>query len=92
MVSEQFGLLRFAASHPFHDETVERMGHPQGGGRLKGGPPAFKRSRAGAPGLGFETWETTNLLRADSERLLHAMLFFLFFHWPFGVGQDFFGY
>jgi hypothetical protein len=43
----------------------------------------------GCPGLvrrGGETWESTSHLRADSERLLHAMLFFLFLHRPLGVG------
>ncbi len=44
----------------------------------------------GCPGLDFETWETTNLVRANSERLAAPQcLLFLLFHRPFGVGQDF---
>lgn len=41
-VSEQIGRLRFAASHPFHGEAVERVGQPQVGGGFKGEhPPPF---------------------------------------------------
>jgi hypothetical protein len=47
----------------------------------------------GVPGLDFETWETTNPVRADSERLPHRRwLLFLFLHGPLGVGEDFVGY
>jgi hypothetical protein len=47
----------------------------------------------GAPGLDFETWETTNLVRANSERLAAPqVLFFLFLHRPLGVGEDFIGH
>jgi len=39
----------------------------------------------------FETWETTNLLRADSERLAAPqVLLFLFLHGALGVGEDLF--
>jgi hypothetical protein len=41
----------------------------------------------------FETWDTTDLLRAGSERLAAPqVLFFLFFYGAFGVDQDFVGH
>jgi hypothetical protein len=47
----------------------------------------------GAPGPDFRTWDTTNPVRADSERLAAPqVLFFLFLDGLLGVGEDFVGY
>jgi len=41
----------------------------------------------------FKTWDTTNFVRADSERLAAPqVLFFLLLLGAFGVGEDFVGH